>query len=201
MIVKMFRIPGGCVIAEPSGSGETEIVLKLIANRDAMFTPISTHVLYCYDEYGKHILELQRSNIETFAGVPINEQLQSRPFLLAIDDLMLDIDKEFLNSIFTRKAHHNNFFVIFMVQNLFDNKLKVVRSNSQYIIIMRGPSAELDVRTLASQLLSGKTAKLISVYRDATRQPYSYLLIDFHPLSDHRILTNIFPGEFATVYK
>ena len=42
----------------------------------------------------------------------------------------------------------------------------------------------------------------LEAYRDATREPYSYLLVDLRPEQDEefRLRTNIFPGETHYVY-
>jgi len=42
----------------------------------------------------------------------------------------------------------------------------------------------------------------VDAYKDATREPYSYLLVDLRPEQDDdlRLRTNIFPGETHYVY-
>jgi len=42
----------------------------------------------------------------------------------------------------------------------------------------------------------------IEAYKDATREPYSYLLVDLRTEQDEdmRLRTNIFPGESQHVY-
>jgi len=42
----------------------------------------------------------------------------------------------------------------------------------------------------------------VKAYKDATREPYSYLLVDFRPEQneDLRLRTNVFPGETHYVY-
>jgi len=42
----------------------------------------------------------------------------------------------------------------------------------------------------------------VEAYKDATREPYSYLLVDLRPDQDEvlRLRTNVFPGETHYVY-
>jgi len=42
----------------------------------------------------------------------------------------------------------------------------------------------------------------VEAYKDATREPYSYLLLDLRPEhgEDLRLRTNIFPGETHYIY-
>jgi len=42
----------------------------------------------------------------------------------------------------------------------------------------------------------------VEAYKDATREPYSYLLVDLRPEQheDLRLRTNVFPGETHYIY-
>jgi len=47
-----------------------------------------------------------------------------------------------------------------------------------------------------------KSGFAMEAYKDATREPYSYLLVDLRPEQDEelRLRTDIFPGETQYVY-
>lgn len=178
---------------------------KLIANAKQMTSPPIQHVLYIYGEHGNHIPELQRSGVETLSTLPSDEKLSTmpQPFLLIIDDYVSALDPIWISDIYTKKAHHKNFFVITLCQDLFDKKMKVPRINSQYIVLMRSPQAALSIRNLATQLFPGKVAEFLEIFEHATRQAYTYLLIDLHPITNPkiRLRKNIFPGELHGVYQ
>ena len=106
-----------------------------------------------------------------------------------------------LTSLFTKESHHWNLSVVHIVQNLYFEGLRSARINSQYLVLMKNPSDQSQVATLARQL-SPKRQFLIEAYQDATSQPHGYLYIDLHQGTDDllRFRTNIFPGEQAVVY-
>jgi hypothetical protein len=115
---------------------------------------------------------------------------------------MFTITEKTLSEIFTKKAHHQNFGVIFITQNLFEKNLRVARNNSQYIVLMRAPNAVLQIRTLGSQLFPKLLPYYLSSYEKATHKPYGYLLLDLHAGSNPvlRVRTNIFPSEERVIF-
>jgi len=120
-----------------------------------------------------------------------------KPLLLILDDLLLSINEKYLSELFTKKSHHQNFSIIFVTQNLFDPKIKVARQNSQYIIVMRSPNSMLSVRNIGVQLFPRQLDYFLDAYRQATKHPYGYLVIDMHASSDPtlRLRTNIFKDD------
>jgi len=55
---------------------------------------------------------------------------------------------------------------------------------------------------LARQMYPNKSQFAVEADKDATREPYSYLLIDLRPEQDEtlRLRSNVFPGETHYVY-
>ena len=66
--------------------------------------------------------------------------------------------------------------------------------NSTYIVVFKNPRDQSQIRHLACQMFPSKPKFLQVVYEDATKDPYRYLFLDFHPNSPEfaRILGNIF---------
>lgn len=194
-----FRLPFGMVIAGPSSSGKSTFLLKFLSEADGLVEPTPKAILYCYGEYNEGIGLLQRSGVNICFGVPNEEQLkqQPKPFILVLDDLMLNIEEKFLSELFTQKSHHQHFSVILVLQDLFDKKVKVARLNSQYIILMRAPNSALSIRNLGVQLFPRQLDYFLQSYRDATAKRYGYLLLDLHAASDPllRLRTNIFAED------
>jgi hypothetical protein len=145
-----FRFPFGGIVSGASNSGKTHFILRLLENLE-MFEPKPKEIVYCYGEYGAHVFQLEKQGIETFPGPPTEEIFKNRqrPFLLIIDDCMLNIDENFLAELYTRKIHHSNLGVFFLTQNLFDKKLKVPRQNAQYLILLNAPNSLLQVSFLS----------------------------------------------------
>ena len=192
------------IISGPSNSGKTQFLIRLMENAGHLFSPTPKTILYCYGEYHSFIPGLENRGIKICSGIPTEEQLEQlpRPHLLVLDDLMLTVSEKTLSELFTKKAHHRNFGVIFVTQNLFERVLRVARNNSQYIVLMRAPNAVLQIRNLGSQLFPGKLDYFLDSYRQATEQPYGYLVLDLHAgsLPILRIRTNIFPDNEPTIF-
>ena len=195
-----IRIPSGMIISGPSNSGKTRFVLRLLKQTDELFDPPPKAIVYCYGAYHSYIPELERSGVIVCSGVPTDELIraQPRPFLLILDDLMYQINEKSLSEIFTKRAHHEGFSVIFITQSLFEKSLKVARNNAQYIVLMRAPNAALQIRNLGSQLFPRQLPFFLDAYRQATNKPYAYIFLDLHPASHSaslKVRTNIFPDD------
>ena len=174
-----FPIPSGMVVSGPSSSGKTEWVLRLLENCENMFSPTPKSIVWAYGEYSPLIPRLERRGVVVHAGAPSDEYLKAipAPFLIVYDDLMGDIDAKRLADLFTKKAHHNNFCVIFLAQNLFDKAMRVPRSNAQYLVLMRAPNDMLSIRNLAAQIFPRESAYFLGAYKQACAHPYGYLLV------------------------
>jgi hypothetical protein len=216
-----FKIPFGAIISGSSNTGKTELLIRLLRNADDMFTPFVKDILYCYGQYGSHIVELQSMGVKVHSGVPPDWLLErlDKPFLLILDDLIDVVDQKTLTSYYTRRSHHENFGVIVVTQNLFSKNLQIARNNSSYVIISRSPNALLQIRNFGMQIFPGKTQLqyFLDAYKDATSIQYGhyllllflclslgYLLVDLHPTTDSslRLRTKIFPeDEFPIVYQ
>ena len=163
-------------------------------------------VIYCYGEYQKEFDELR--GVDFIEGFPqdLNELTQGHDqTLLVLDDLMSECSKDQrVSDLFTRGSHHKGISVLYLTQNLFPpGKLsRTISLNSHYFIIFKNPRDSLGIATLAKQMFPNRTQYLMDSFHDATKKPFSYLLIDCHPQTPEniRLRTNIFPGERHIVY-
>jgi len=134
-------------------------------------------------------------NIEDFDG--------REPTLVIIDDLIQETNETVAN-MFTKGSHHKNISVVFRSQNLFPkNKFaRTMSLNAHYMVLFKNPRDVSQFARLARQMYPKTSQFAVEAYRDATREPYSYLLVDLRPEQDEvlRMRTNIFPGETHYVY-
>lgn len=199
-----FQSPFTCIVVGATSSGKSYWVRRFLDNRNQLIVPPPSQVLYCYGEVNPLILEYRNQGIELHNGVPEAELIkaQPKPLLLVIDDLMLDIEPNYLDMLFTRGSHNWNVSIVFVTQALYGRNIKTARANSHYLVLMRNPQAKQNIRTLGSQMFPGQLNFFMESFNDATSKPYSYLLIDSHPNTEdnERLITNIFPNEQTTYY-
>jgi hypothetical protein len=201
---KMFKSPFTLICVGATSSGKSQWVKKLVENRRTMLEPPPAEVLYCYGEINPTVMQHKQRGVEIFHGIPDEITIKSKPkpLLLILDDLMLDIDNNFLDLLFTRGSHNWNVSVIFVTQSLFGKNIKTARANAHYLVLMRNPQAQQNIRTVGSQLFPGHLKYFMESYKDATEKPYTYLLVDMHPNTpdSQRLSTNIYPGEKRVYY-
>ena len=123
---------------------------------------------------------------------------------LADHSWLLDSSNETIANMFTKGSHHRNISVVFLAQNLFPkNKFaRTMSLNAHYMVLFKNPRDVSQFANLARQMYPKSSQFAVEAYRDATREPYSYLLVDLRPDQDEelRLRTNIFPGETHYVY-
>ena len=197
-----LRHPFTALVAGPTGSGKTRFVFKLIENARVMIEPPPRRVVYCYGEYQE--LFKKYPDVEFRQGLPNLEDFDGRqPVLLIVDDLMNEANESVAN-MFTKGSHHRNVSVTFLVQNLFhkNKHVRTISLNSHYMVLFKNPRDASQFASLARQMYPNKSAFAVEAYKDATREPYSYLLVDLRPEQDEelRLRTDIFPGETQYVY-
>ena len=195
-----FRLPFGAIIFGSSTSGKTRLVERIIRNANEMIEPAPQQIVYAYGEYNEAVRRIKKLGATTHEGMPNEDFLAKckRPLLLILDDLMLAAsNSQLLNDLYTKKAHHQKIGIIFITQNLFDKSLRIIRSNSQYVILMRAPNAALQIQTLGIQLFPKQLSYFLDAYKKATVNPYGYILIDLHPASNTllKLRTDIFPED------
>lgn len=135
------------------------------------------------------------------SGMPNFEELgddEEDEKLVILDDFMTEIDENVLN-LFIRNAHHKRISVIFLVQNLFyGNKLfRTISLQSNYFFIMRNLRDKRQIQVFANQVCPENSKFIAEAYKDATREPFTYLFFDLSQGCNEklRIRTNILPTD------
>jgi len=197
-----LRHPFTALVAGPTGCGKTRFVFKLIENARAMIDPPPRRVVYCYGEYQQLFCKYPR--VTFHQGLLNANDFDGRePVLLIVDDLMNETDESVAN-LFTKGSHHRNISVVFLVQNLFhkNKHIRTISLNAHYMILFKNPRDASQFSSLARQMYPNKSAFAVEAYKNATKEPYSYLLVDLRPEQDEdlRLRTNIFPNEIGYVY-
>ena len=197
-----LKHPFTCIVAGPSGSGKTVFTTRLIENARDMIEPAPDRVLWCYGVFQSFFNETK--NVEFHEGLPNLDVFDGKQrVLLILDDLMHETDDR-VSQIFTRVSHHKNLSVLYLTQNLFygSKQNRTISLNSHYVVLFKNARDATQISHLAGQMYPGKSKFMIEAYRDATSNPFSYLLVDLKPDTEDRLRlrSNIFPGETPYVY-
>ena len=172
-----------------------------------MFESPFNKIYYFYDVWQNGFNTLN-NEVEIIQGLPdekfLGELDPTMHKLLVLDDQQLNaLNSSIIAEIFTKYSHHKNLSVILILQNLFhqDKYSRDISLNTHYFILFKNPRDINQIQLLGRQL--GISKHLVDAYTKATKNPYSYLLIDLSPHSNPEYITrsHIFPGEHPTIYK
>jgi hypothetical protein len=164
-----------------------------------MFTvPIET-VYWCYSEWQPLYDEMASDDVIFVEGLPCLETLKAdkRSKIVVCDDLMAEAcagGAAGLNALFTKGSSRWNSSLVFLSHNLYFKGQRTARLNANYVVIFKNPADSLQVSTMARQMFPRKPKILEDAYKDATKQCYGYLLVDYHQETDDkmRLRTDIF---------
>ena len=212
-----LKTPFNCIISGASKSGKTTFVRNLLSLSDEIFTskPDRIFLFYKYmqDIYSEmvelnlihELVDLKDIdfNIDTVVE-KVSKYKNGNGSMIILDDSMTDMDGGF-EQIFTNVSHHHNCSVIFITQNLFykDRSYRTMSLNAHYFFLMKNERDKQQIKTLASQFCPGNSTYVIQAFNEATKAPFSYLMIDFTQDSPAclKLRSNIFPHQFPyTIY-
>jgi hypothetical protein len=124
--------------------------------------------------------------------------------LIIIDDLNDETDQR-VASLFTKKSHHRNISVMYIVQSLFHKGKyhRTISLNAHYMGLLKNPRDVSQIYSIAQQMFPRNSTYMLKVFAAATSEnPHGYLLIDMKQQTPDRLrlISHIFPGEKQTVY-
>ena len=115
---------------------------------------------------------------------------------------MHKVDYNLVN-IFPIYSHHLNVTCLLLKQSLFlSNKIyRVLSLNTNYIVLMKNTRDSSSLSILAKQTHPFRTRFVTDAYLDATKEPFSCLVMDLRQETDEkiRLRSNIF-SDLISVY-
>ena len=93
----IFKHPFKCMISEPSKSGKTTLLKKILNDHIHLIKPVIEKIVYCYSRWQENfeILKFLSPKIEFHQGLPDIEEFNNKTNnLLILDDLMKESSKE-----------------------------------------------------------------------------------------------------------
>ena len=183
-----FRFNSTILLVGSSNSGKTAVIKKFVTHADELLDKPPHAIVICHAEgHGKQFQSLLKDKrVKIHEGLPddwsdVNDE--NKRTILVLDDVLDDIGIDKLTNLVCVSAHHCQLVLMITLHNLFHDKIRTVRINSTYLFLMKNPQDRLAIRRLATQLLPGQSKFLVSAYEDATKEPFSYFLIDNHQLT------------------
>ena len=151
-----WKHPFTCIVAGPTGCGKTTFVVRLLRNAPSMINPAPEHVTWYYGEWQSAYENLDIPNVRLEQGLPTVFDTGKRN-VVVLDDLMAETDGR-VTDLFTKKSHHSNTSVIYLVQNLFPKRKesRTTSLNAQYMVVFKNPRDAAQVTHLAKQMYPGR---------------------------------------------
>ena len=110
-----------------------------------------------------------------------------------------------MENLFVKGMHHRHLSVIFLNQNMYcqGKHSRTINLNTHILVLMKNLRDLSQIQCLARQAFVGKSKFLLEAFKDATSQPYGYLIFDFSPMGHeaHRVRTRVFPEEDTIIYQ
>jgi hypothetical protein len=200
--------PFGLLVSGSTKTGKTTFVKKLLSHFQVMIDPPPEDIKYFYSEYQDTFAEIKSLvlEIEFIEGVPdaIFDSINPKTRNLYIFDDMMGERDAIIAKLFTKKSHHGNLSVIYIVQNLFHQSKdhRTISLNASYIVLTKNVRDASQVIHLAKQIYPNNVKFFQQAYQMATAEPFSYLFIDLTPTcpDETRLRSGIFPTDKHYVY-
>lgn len=196
--------PFTCMIAGPTKAGKTTFVKNLVENCNHIINKPIHEILWFYSEDQPAYKQLAKrvTFIEGPPDLSLLKTTDGKNKLVILDDLMQD--KKAVDDViklFSRGCHHWNVSLIHIVQNAFFHGLRTSRINSDYLVLFKNPADNLQISILARHLFPGQTKYFMESFKDATKKPHGYLMIDLtqYTPDEYRLKTDIF-SQTPTIY-
>ena len=186
-----LKTPFTMLVVGSSGAGKSTFVENLI-EKGLFDRPLSQGEVYYFyntDAFGG-LGKLP--GVKYIRGLPGKEWVEThltrlqpgkrvKVPLIVIDDFGGSITMD-TASLFTIASHHIDVNIICILHTLYSKNpaYKLMNDNSKYLVLFKNPRDLQVVTNLAKQMDPQRNRRFVSIFKEATERPHSYLLLDLH---------------------
>lgn len=193
---RLIKIPMRMLVVGASGSGKSTLALEIIRRMKNTFELI----ILCVKSAHEPLYEFLRSKLnenqlkiyEGIENIPPLEMLQQHggQILTIFDDLVLEKNQAIIGEYFIRgRKVADGVSCMYLTQSYYRTP-KLIRINCNYTALKK-LSSERDLNTILSEFSLGvDKATLLRMYKHATSEPRSFLMVDIDESSDKRFRKN-----------
>ena len=192
-------------ISGPSRCGKTFFVSELLENIDTITKEPPETIIYVYKVWQSKFDEM-KNVVHIFMEDSkkviqnIKDVAQGQGIFVIFDDLINSKSLVDIATLFTVDGRHMNMSMAFLSQRMFVNNeyFRQISQNCDYFCIFKNPRNSSEIRTLAQQITPG-SLDLIEIYKEATKSPFSYLIINLTQecVPDVKYLSHLFNDDHS----
>ena len=194
-----LKHPFTCLVAGPTGSGKTTFVKELLQKSKEVMDPVPQRIVWCYTEWQPGYEDIDAEFVEGLT-TDFDPKVKN---LVVIDDMMGEAGAK-IAELFTKKSHHCNLSVLYIVQNIFEKskESRTISLNAHYLVIFKNPRDSTQITHLAKQMYPHNIKYVQEAFKDATSKPYGYLFVDLkQETPEHmRLRTQVLDTQMQVVY-
>lgn len=192
----LIKIPFRMLVVGASGAGKSQLALEIIKRMKNTFQLIVLCVKSAHEPLYEFLRsKLDESQLQIFEGIeniPPLEMLQKHggQILAIFDDLVLEKNQAIIGEYFIRgRKVADGVSCMYLTQSYYRTP-KLIRINCNYIALKK-LSSERDLNTILSEFSLGvDKIALLRMYKHATSEPRSFLMVDIDESSDKRFRKN-----------
>ena len=192
-----LRCPFSYACCGSSQSGKSSYISRVLKHRRAVIDDEIGAIFYFYRTWQTLFSELERDHKVVFVQGKITlewleqnigpkEERRATP-LIIVDDLG-DLVDESVAAVFTVGVHHYHLALFYVFHTLFSRNpaQRTITLNSTYIHLQKSPRDVSSASHLARQMDPGKVKRFMKIFREATKEQYTYLLLDMSQATPDR---------------
>lgn len=187
-----IRTPFSCVVSAVSSGGKSTFIVDFLLSSDKIVDKKFSKIIVVSSHFQKSFEQLRRKFDLVYADTLQEAETHFQPeCCLVVDDRLDEINSpgesnRFISELFCRRCHHESINVIVAVQVLFPQYMRTIFNNATYLVIGKWIKNKSSITTFAKQFSPLNYKYFLEAYTNATRNPYGFLVIDLHMLTNDR---------------